>query len=80
MSRGYGSYSYDNLNSGEITMDRKSIKGIIFLIYFIFSTIGLQMIIYENILRKNISSYILLFLIFVLGLFIIDWVIKNFLK
>lgn len=61
-------------------MDRKSIKGIIFLIYFIFSTIGLQMIIYENILRKNISSYILLFLIFVLGLFIIDLVIKNFLK
>lgn len=59
-------------------MDRRSIKGIIFLIYFIFSTIGLQMIIYENILRKNISSYILLFLIFVLGLFIIDWVIKNF--
>ncbi len=61
-------------------MDRKSIKGIIFLIYFIFSTIGLQMIIYENILRKNISSYILLFLIFVLGLFIIDWVMKKFLK
>lgn len=61
-------------------MDRRSIKGIIFLIYFIFSTIGLQMIIYENILRKNISSYILLFLIFVLGLFIIDWVIKKFLK
>lgn len=61
-------------------MDRKSIKGIIFLIYFIFSTIGLQMIIYENILRKNISSYILLFLIFVLGLFIIDWFMKKFLK
>ncbi|STB10298.1 Uncharacterised protein [Clostridium novyi] len=61
-------------------MDRRSIKGIIFLIYFIFSTIGLQMIIYENILRKNISSYILLFLIFVLGLFIIDWVMKKFLK
>lgn len=61
-------------------MDRKSIKGIIFLIYFIFSTIGLQMIIYENILQKNISSYILLFLIFVLGLFIIDWVMKKFLK
>lgn len=61
-------------------MDRKSIKGIIFLIYFIFSTIGLQMIIYENILRKNISSYILLFLIFVLGLFIIDWVMKKILK
>ena len=59
-------------------MDRRSIKGIIFLIYFIFSTIGLQMIIYENILRKNISSYILLFLIFVLGLFIIDWVMKKF--
>ncbi|BDU80575.1 hypothetical protein SNUCP2_01860 [Clostridium perfringens A] len=80
MSREYGIYSYDNLNSGEITMDRRSIKGIIFLIYFIFSTIGLQMIIYENILRKNISSYILLFLIFVLGLFIIDWVMKKFLK
>lgn len=80
MSREYGSYSYDNLNSGEITMDRRSIKGIIFLIYFIFSTIGLQMIIYENILRKNISSYILLFLIFVLGLFIIDWVMKKILK
>ena len=80
MSREYGIYSYDNLNSWEITMDRKSIKGIIFLIYFIFSTIGLQMIIYENILRKNISSYILLFLIFVLGLFIIDWVMKKFLK
>ena len=80
MSREYWIYSYDNLNSGEITMDRKSIKGIIFLIYFIFSTIGLQMIIYENILRKNISSYILLFLIFVLGLFIIDWVMKKFLK
>ncbi|HFD2045644.1 TPA: hypothetical protein ACF2DM_002516 [Clostridium perfringens] len=80
MSREYGLYSYDNLNSGEITMDRRSIKGIIFLIYFIFSTIGLQMIIYENILWKNISSYILLFLIFVLGLFIIDWVIKKFLK
>lgn len=61
-------------------MDRRSIKGIIFLIYFIFSTIGLQMIIYENILRKNISSYILLFLIFVLGLFIIDWFMKKFLK
>lgn len=61
-------------------MDRRIIKGIIFLIYFIFSTIGLQMIIYENILRKNISSYILLFLIFVLGLFIIDWVMKKFLK
>ncbi|TBX06633.1 hypothetical protein BFS07_11880 [Clostridium perfringens] len=61
-------------------MDRRSIKGIIFLIYFIFSTICLQMIIYENILRKNISSYILLFLIFVLGLFIIDWVMKKFLK
>ncbi|BDU84059.1 hypothetical protein [Clostridium perfringens] len=61
-------------------MDRRSIKGIIFLIYFIFSTIGLQMIIYENILRKNISSYILLFLIFVLGLFIIDWVMKKILK
>ena len=61
-------------------MDRRSIKGIIFLIYFIFSTIGLQMIIYENILRKNISPYILLFLIFVLGLFIIDWVMKKFLK
>ncbi|PWW98497.1 hypothetical protein CYK75_12895 [Clostridium perfringens] len=61
-------------------MDRISIKGIIFLIYFIFSTIGLQMIIYENILRKNISSYILLFLIFVLGLFIIDWVMKKCLK
>lgn len=61
-------------------MDRRSIKGIIFLIYFIFSTIGLQMIIYENILRKNISSYILLFLIFVLGLFIIDWVMKKFKK
>ena len=80
MSREYGIYSYDNLNSWEITMDRRSIKGIIFLIYFIFSTIGLQMIIYENILRKNISSYILLFLIFVLGLFIIDWVMKKFLK
>ena len=80
MSREYGIYSCDNLNSGEITMYRKSIKGIIFLIYFIFSTIGLQMIIYENILRKNISSYILLFLIFVLGLFIIDWVMKKFLK
>ncbi len=80
MSREYGIYSYDNLNSGEITMDRRSIKGIIFLIYFIFSTIGLQMIIYENILRKNISSYILLFLIFVLGLFIIDWFMKKFLK
>lgn len=80
MSREYGLYSYDNLNSGEITMDRISIKGIIFLIYFIFSTIGLQMVIYENILRKNISSYILLFLIFVLGLFIIDWVMKKFLK
>lgn len=80
MSREYWIYSYDNLNSGEITMDRRSIKGIIFLIYFIFSTIGLQMIIYENILRKNISSYILLFLIFVLGLFIIDWVMKKFLK
>ena len=80
MSREYEIYSYDNLNSGEITMDRRSIKGIIFLIYFIFSTIGLQMIIYENILRKNISSYILLFLIFVLGLFIIDWVMKKFLK
>lgn len=80
MSREYGIYSYDNLNSWEITMDRKSIKGIIFLIYFIFSTIGLQMIIYENILRKNISSYILLFLIFVLGLFIIDWFMKKFLK
>lgn len=61
-------------------MDRKIIKGIIFLIYFIFSTIGLQMIIYENILRKNISSYILLFLIFVLGLFSIDWVMKKILK
>ncbi|MCX0379509.1 hypothetical protein LI055_07730 [Clostridium perfringens] len=61
-------------------MDRRSIKGIIFLIYFIFSTIGLQMIIYENILQKNISSYILLFLIFVLGLFIIDWVMKKNLK
>lgn len=61
-------------------MDRRSIKCIIFLIYFIFSTIGLQMIIYENILRKNISSYILLFLIFVLGLFIIDWVMKKILK
>lgn len=61
-------------------MDRRSIKGIIFLIYFIFSTIGLQIIIYENILRKNISSYILLFLIFVLGLFIIDWVMKKILK
>ena len=80
MSREYGIYSCDNLNSGEITMDRRSIKGIIFLIYFIFSTIGLQMIIYENILRKNISSYILLFLIFVLGLFIIDWFMKKFLK
>lgn len=80
MSREYGIYFCDNLNSGEITMDRRSIKGIIFLIYFIFSTIGLQMIIYENILRKNISSYILLFLIFVLGLFIIDWVMKKFLK
>lgn len=80
MSREYWIYFCDNLNSGEITMDRKSIKGIIFLIYFIFSTIGLQMIIYENILRKNISSYILLFLIFVLGLFIIDWVMKKFLK
>lgn len=80
MIREYWIYSYDNLNSGDITMDRRSIKGIIFLIYFIFSTIGLQMIIYENILRKNISSYILLFLIFVLGLFIIDWVMKKFLK
>ncbi|EJT6144252.1 hypothetical protein ACV3P9_13010 [Clostridium perfringens] len=46
MSREYGIYSYDNLNSGEITMDRRSIKGIIF----------------------------------VLGLFIIDWVMKKNLK
>lgn len=58
-------------------MDKKIVKSIIFFIYFIFSSIGLQMIIEYNILPKNITSYILLFLIFTLGLFIIEWIMKK---
>lgn len=61
-------------------MDKKTIKSIVFLIYFIFSTIGLQMMIYKNILSKSINSYILIFLIFAVGLFIIDWIMKKILK